>query len=195
MTFFCLVTAHHAGDLSYLARLQTVLLGWRAALGHHMLLIDTGGAWSGEVWSSTATQHRAPYWVLDAMNYHAVLADGLNDTTRASLQPHLQMRLVAPAELPLPLPQASPEQPLRWKVTPGASTPSLHNGILGLPTPPKGRVGWVEYAPEGPEIIAWQLREVNLHTLPDPSITAVVEFVESEARYFQRKKGNAHAAE
>lgn len=186
-----LVTANHQGDLDYLPRLYTRLLKLRSDLEGEVFLIDAGHAWSENSGICNATENRAPYIVLDAMGYHFAFADGLSEERRVKLSDTVQVELVPDqSEALLNLHDHS----LKILADQTLTEPEIRDTILRLDLPSYGMIRLVELAieQEGTDLLQSDLVPVSGRILPDPTITATVEFVESEARYYQKKKGDAH---
>jgi hypothetical protein len=182
--FTLLVTAHHQGHLAYLARLQTYLHQVRAALETPCLLLDVGGAWSTQAWVCQATENRAPYLVMDAMGYAGAVADGLDAVNLERLIPLVQLQFIPPQTL-FGVGGATA------RVDSALDQARVRGDLLELPMPPAYTLLRLTLRSAPLEILHSQIDQVGYNQmLPDPTITATIDFVEGEARYYQKKKGN-----
>lgn len=173
-----LVTANSAGDLDYFPRLYRVLRDLRARLGGVIWLIDTGGAWSSDVWLCAATENRAAYLILDAMGYTLAFADGLTLANFDKLSGQVLMRL-QPADQIASMTYAE----MLLYLGLGGDTE-----LLNLPQPPKGTIQQLDIDPLSGEVVGQKSHDVPADTLPDATIAATLEFISSEARYYQKQQ-------
>lgn len=194
-------TAHLEANFSLMPRLFSTIQQQRHQLSPPTLLLDIGQVWSAEDWICQATENRAPYLVLDAMGYNAVLADGLDQAGILGLQEAVQLKLLGKntifkwhwrdlwlnigshAELPK-ISFAAPDQ------TPPASkffiTEPQHLTLF----PPRNEIIWLQVDWPHLNVIDFQSIPFDNDARPDPTIMGAIEFVENEARYYaQRKKG------
>lgn len=180
---YVLVTAHLGGDLAFMPKMFTVIKRLKQTLNTKVFLVDTGLAWSSESWVSAVTQHRAPYMVLDGMAYHLAFADGLDARSRAILQPHMFVQLIenegqlTHETFALTVRREAALVEPQW----------AENGLI-LPMPPKGQILQVQLDPEKSQVVDVAKIDVPPNTLPDPSITATVNFVVSEAHHYVKKQ-------
>lgn len=173
-----LVTANSAGDLDYFPRLYRALRDLRGRLGGAVWLIDTGGAWSADEWLCVATENRAAYLILDAMGYTLAFADGLTVANFEKLSGQVLMQL-QPADQIAQMTHA--EKVLYLGL--GGETE-----LLNLPQPPKGRIQQLDIDPLSGALIGQTAHDMPLETLPDATIAATLEFISSEARYYQKQQ-------
>jgi hypothetical protein len=177
------VTANMQGDLDMLPRLYTAIRRARELVPNTALLIDTGRAWSAESWVCTATENRAPYFALDAMGYDAAFADGLSLAEFDKLRGELQMQLLASeAQFDYALNGVN----LSFGVATNTDAASMQSGLVRVPMPTRGLILHMTL---DAQTITQQtvLRLTDAH-LPDPTIAGAVEFIVSEARYYQKKR-------
>jgi hypothetical protein len=176
--FRFIITANSGGDMAYFPRLHTALRNLRSEIP--TLLIDTGRAWNDQIWLCQATENRAPYLVLDAIGYQAAFADGLDSSAREKLQPQLQTQLI----------EGETGQVAEFQIRRDANvqTPAFSVDVLVLPLPPHGTILSFLATESGLQEITF--REVNSTVLPDSTIAGIVEFIEGEAAYYQKKKSD-----
>ncbi len=169
-----------------------------------ILLLDLGESCSPEVWHCAATGGRSMLMVLDAMGYHAAnVSTMLTEEGRARLEANLlNIALVDPE---------SDWQQEGIQVTCGEKRPPSMNGEaaggkvrLKIVLAPAAQTRLAQRTLHLAVVQAGQVGVVHLNTLaaitahdilplppgtpPDPTITATVEFVQSEARLFQRRR-------
>ncbi|MFP4321811.1 MAG: hypothetical protein ACLFTK_05090 [Anaerolineales bacterium] len=180
-----LITAQAAGDLPYLARLFTTIKGINGTLDGAVKMIDTGGAWSADSWLCQATENRAPYVVLDAMAYYLMFVDGLDDPALDRIAGHVMAQLATPrAFVPLEL-----DGGLLWlKRDESLREARRETDELHLPVPPKGEIYRITLDPLMLLLLETQRYLVPDDALPDATIVGTIEFVENEARYYQKRR-------
>ncbi len=208
-SFAIFYTGGIRGDLDVLPRLYTFITGLRrdtarrVPAGSRDLLLDLGDSCAPAVWHCAVTGGRSTLIVLDAMGYHAARADitpEARDRLRANLpglalvdEAHLWDSgevVVTPSPLtPLPQGEGLNTASLQIVLDPAPAT-RLEGRTLRLQGVSGGQVGQVELDLSEPPV----LRHHTIHdlpdaTLPDPTITATVDFVLDEARQLQRKAG------
>jgi hypothetical protein len=184
MLHHLLITAHAEGDLPYLARLFTYLKHISGDLEGAVKCIDTGAAWSDAAWICQATENRAPYVILDAMAYYLLFVDGLSDPALDRIAGHVVAQLATPrAFVPLEL-----DGGLLWlQRHPELSEARRETDELHLPLPPKGEIYRVTLDPLILTILDTGRYHLPPETLPDPTITGTIEFVQGEARFYQKR--------
>jgi len=191
------VTAHIEGDLDLMPRLYTAIRGAKDTVPGASLLIDTGRAWDAKSWICGATENRAPYFVLDAMGYDAAFADGLVHFDK--LHGELQMQLLVPeAQFAYDVNGVK----LSLGVATNTDEAAIQSGQVRLPMPSQGVILHLTLdltQDSAPQQIIQQtiiqqtiiqqtiIRLTDAH-LPDPTIAGAVEFIVSEARYYQKKR-------
>lgn len=196
-------TAGIAGDLALLPRLHTFLQRLKAAEGHGALLLDLGGSCADSVWHCRATGGRSALIVLDGMGYHAANVEGALDAdNRAKLAQQVTLALVdrhnhwryrqaSEREVIVALRPAAPDERLQILLEPAAST-RLDGKILRLQAVSRGQVGEAVVDLGGnPRLVSATAHTMPADTPPNPSIAGAVEFVEAEARFYQRQQSEA----
>ncbi len=187
-----LYTAGIRGDLALLPRLHTFIKALRGDVPEGEtgpLLFDLGESCAPDVWPCGVTGGRAAIIVLDAMGYHAIYAGAyLTDAGREKLAAnYLNAALVDQttgfARDGVALGPAN--APIRVPLTP-APQPTLRDGVLTLAPERAGQVG--EALVEGGALTRAAVHPLLPNTLPDATITGAVEFVEDEARYFEKRQ-------
>lgn len=205
-TVTLLYTANLAGDLRLLPRLFTLIQRERRAAEGPVFLLDLGDTCALESWICRATQGRAPLIVLDAMGYDIALVGG---PEQVSIPVDSLRRLLDTVIMPV-MPWGRATSLTRRGIQVGvasgeAALPPDYPGIrvdrVSDALPPRGQPGvTLGDVPGGclarvtmgwPE---WTAHESDLLILPpdlpaDPTIGAVVDFVESEARFYVQQHG------
>ncbi len=194
-------SANIAGDLALLPRFYTFLQRLGAADGRGALLLDLGGACSGDVWHCRATGGRSALIVLDGMGYHAANVEGgLERENCDKLAGQVAMALVdASQDWAYDVPPVSDpgivvtlrprERAARLQIAlkPAAET-RIEGNILRLRRVSAGSIGEAVVDLRGrPQLVSATVHTMPPDTPPNPSIAGAVEFVEAEARYFARQ--------
>lgn len=190
-----LYTGHIRGDLWLLPRLHTFLrrLMQRADA---CLLLDTGGACSEQVWHCRATGGRSCLVALDGLGYHAANVEGALDAAgREKLAGQVSVGLVDAAqawqppngEILVALEPGKTAHRLQICLRPAERT-RLDGKALWLGEVQAGQVGEVRLElGDPPRIMRAQVHDMPRSTPPNPGIAGLVEFIESEARYFRHR--------
>jgi len=193
-----LYTANIRGNLDLLPRMYTLLrqlkvqpLGENSEVKlcpdepdlYRTLVLDLGESCSPAVWHCAATGGRSTLIVLDAMGYDAAnVSSFLADGEREKLSGTVRLALVD---------SAHPWQTdgLQILLQPAPET-RLDNGVLSLASVQAGQIGVAHLTPAGHSyrLAAQAVFDLSPATPPDATISATVEFVVSEARFYQRKK-------
>lgn len=196
-----LYTYNLRGELAMLPRLYTFMQSIRFQRGGKPLILDLGGSCQPDIWHCRVTGGRSTLIVLDGMGYHAANVGGLlNDEDHDKLKGIVRMGLVDQRrdwvyDVP-PLtddsivvtcnPKQNTALRLQILLTPGAYT-HIDEHVLYLAPVDGAEVGVVQIQLEPePELTAFDTLTLPADTLPNPTITAAVEFVESEARYYEK---------
>jgi hypothetical protein len=196
-------TAGIAGDLALLPRLHTFLQRLKAAEDQGALLLDLGGSCLDSVWHCRATGGRSALIVLDGMGYHAANVEGALDAdSRAKLAQQVTLALVdaardwtyhvPPVRDPSIIVALRPRERdarLQIALAPAAET-RLDGKILRLQAVSRGQVGEAVVDLRGSSrLVSATAHTMPADTPPNPSIAGAVEFVEAEARFYQRQSG------
>lgn len=189
-----------AGDLALLPRLHAFMQTLRQRHTAPVMLLDLGESCAASSWTCEATGGRSVFVVLDGMGYHAANATALTARSRDKLTAQVTLGLVdssrawranqAPfndggiiASL-----QPTPAHTLCIQMQPAAKT-ALNDHLLTLAPLEKGSVGVVEVALfPSPHMTQTAVHSLPPDVRPDASISAAVEFVEDEARFYLRNR-------
>lgn len=191
-------TANIRGDLNLLPRLHTYLRRLRDARADasQRILLDLGETCAPEVWHCAATGGRSVLIGLDGMGYTAAAGESLSPADRAKLESHVSMALVftgrpyVQGDLLFALHPTDGDGHLCVCLTPTRET-HLENRLLTLAPLERGYIGEVVIEGGGGQyrLISSAVYALPADTPPDATITGVVDFIVSEARYFQRRQG------
>ena len=196
-----LYTANIRGDLALLPRLYTFLQQLQGTERRRTLLLDLGASCAESVWHCRATAGRSTLIALDGMGYQAANVEGiLGSDDRDALARQVTLGLVdrardwnwqSPAGDPGIRATLKPNvQPARLQIMlKPASVTRLEGRVLRLQAVETGQVGEVRVElAEDTRIVHAARHDLPPGTPPNPSIAGTVEFVESEARYYQRNQ-------
>jgi hypothetical protein len=193
-----LYTGGLRGDLRLLPRLHTFIREVKGRLDAAPLLLDLGDSCAPESWHCAATDGRSMLIGLDALGCHAARAEGLDENARQRLKDNLLgMALVAAAHpwhygdgISVTAQQPDPAARLSIVLTP-AETTYLQGAALRLAVVRAGQVGVVQLSltEGGAHLLSSEIAQMPSDTLPDPTLAGVVDFIEAEARQFQRRGG------
>lgn len=203
-------SANIAGDLALLPRMFTFLQRLGAAEGQGALLLDLGGSCAEAVWHCRATGGRSALIVLDGMGYHAANVEGALDAeNRAKLAGQVTLGLVdaaqdwsyqvPPARDPGIVVRLRPRHSngaarLQIALAPAAET-RIDGNALWLRAVDAGCIGEaVVDLRKGPRLVSATAHTMPSDTPPNASIAGAVDFVEAEARYYQRQQAEARAS-
>lgn len=202
-----LYTANIKGDLHLLPRLFTLIQVVRRAAEGPVFLFDVGDTCARDAWVCRATQGRAPFLVLDSMGYDGAMIGGGEEVPippsalRLLVGDMLMKAIIWDRTKPLT------KQGITLTVAPGSADVQADSGPViranrsssALPAPhdsppvlgdtAQGTVAAVKM-----HWPAWTVAEaytvaISEHTPPDPTIAAVVDLVESEARHTMHGQG------
>lgn len=197
-----LYTSNLGGDLQRLPRLYAFIQRLKPARRQGVLLFDLGHACADDVWHCRLTQGRSMLIALDGMGYHAAnVADALDTISRRKIEARITMALVDDSHdwhyqippvsdrsiIAAVRPKAKRAR-LRICLSPANAT-AVQDNALYLADVRAGQVGRVriDLHPK-PRITASGIHDLPPDTPPNPSLAATVEFVESEARYYQKNR-------
>jgi hypothetical protein len=203
-----LYTAHLAGEITLLPRLFTLISQERRAAAGPVILLDLGDTGAAESWICQATQGRAPFLVLDSMGYDAALIGGpeavpIPPSSLRQLLGKLIMPVIvwnrartitkqgitvtlAPGRAPLP-----DQGPIIRIDRSTAALPDFGASGLTVGDVAQGHLARVDMA--WPEWTVQSARVIELEpgTPVDPTVAAVVELVENEARFYAQQGGES----
>jgi hypothetical protein len=197
-----LYTANIRGDLAILPRLYNFMQLLKPAERQGTLFLDLGDSCADDVWHCGVTGGRSTLIVLDGMGYHAARVD-LADEERAKIEDVVTMGLVDDKHdwhyhIPPVIDDSicitnSPQKndSLRLQIHLKATQKTAIQGkMLTLQTVEAGQVGMVtvDLSLAAPRLIHTEIRQIPSNIHPNPTIVASVDFVESEARFFQNKQ-------
>lgn len=201
-------TQNIRGQLYLLPRIATLLKRLKAETEGRILLLDAGDSCHERIDLCEQTGGRASVIMLDSIGYHAVnvtglLAPGSREKLEAN---YLNVALVDEAHpyvhdgiaYAAQPPRNGPVPVLHIALTPGMDDhimPEMTRGYtytLRLRSVGAGEVGCVTIAVNEEET---SLLQSSVYLLtpgipPDPTISAALDFVYSEARYYSRKRGD-----
>lgn len=203
-----LYTANIRGDLSLLPRLFTLIQEHRQAQDSPVFLLDVGDTCTPDAWVCRATQGRAPFLVLDSMGYDAAVIGGRE---QIPIPPPALRQLVGDMIMPVIIwdrAKSLTKRGVTLFVAPGSAEPTGLEPVIridrttdalpqpGDPSPVLGDVPHAHLARVDMHWPAWAVKTASIWALPpqtpiDPTIAAVVELVEAEARHImQGQEGN-----
>lgn len=208
-----LYTANLGGSLDLLPRLYTFIRQLQAVpvededevlicavqpLPQRLLLLDLGGSCAPDVWHCAATGGRSTLMVLDAMGYNAVNVTGLlTDEARERLAANIvttalvdDNQMWQDGDVIVTNRRGGFETlPHRLHIiaTPAAKT-ALDGKTLALANVVAGQIGVAHVSLAGtPRLLGQAIFDLPYSQLPDPTITAAVDFVIGEARHYQSR--------
>lgn len=196
-----LYTSNIRGDIHMLPRLYSFMQTLKPAERQGTLIFDLGNSCADGVWHCDITQGRSTLIVLDGMGYHAANVVGqLQGENYAKTAEVVTMGLVdEDHEWSYHIPpvrdetiQATmkPSQLGRLQICLSpAETTYIDDTMLYLANVQAKQIGMVKIdLQDKPRITQQKIHTLPTSTQPNPTIVASVEFVESEARYFQKKQ-------
>lgn len=181
------------GHLDHFPRLFTHIKAISTRLSPKSLLLDLGGSCHPTQWHCEATNGRSALIVLDAMGYDAVNTYGLlSEQSYAKLKDQVLMKLIQDAQAHiikngmLALSPVSSEGVWMPKIclTPSDNT-VIQDDWLYLTKIVGDEVGIVQIDGDN---ISHQIEKIPANTIPDPTISGVVDFVLAEAKLYGDKK-------
>lgn len=192
-----LFTQDLRGDLRFLPKLARVLMHLRRD-DRRTLTVDLGGMCTPDVWHCAATEGRSMLIALDGLNYAAVNAEGLSESVRPYLTKSLiymqaidaahagtmdQVRFVTRLS-----PDDLPPQYLTLVVAPHAEA-KVTATVIEFPAIARYKVGRMRVRMNTPvELVSLETFDVPDDTAPDATISGMVDFIESEARQYQKRQ-------
>lgn len=194
------------GDLALLPRLHTFLQQLKREYGPKPLLLDLGEACAADVWHCDLTNGRSTLVALDGLGYHAVNITGfLGEGQREQLQNTLSASMIdashawryhVPPVRDEGILIAATEAPaLRLCIVAApADETKLEGRTLRLASVEKGQVGIIQLDLQTMTIALQTVVDLPPKLKPDATIVAAIEFIEDEARFFQRKRDDQGGA-
>lgn len=189
-----LYTANLNGDLHLLPRLFSQIAQLRQRVSGRVVLIDLGGACSDAAWHCAITNGRSMLVALDGMGYDAANVDGFAPPdVRESLGENVRMEVVNSQNdgyiqdiyATIREQTAHPHAALTIFMAPQAVT-ALTDGLLHLQSVDAGQIGMARL--HGQRLMETAILALPASAQPDPTIAGIVEFIEAEARYAQKKR-------
>ncbi len=186
-------THHLNGHLDHFPRLFTHIKAISARLSPKPLLLDLGASCHPIQWHCEATDGRSAFIVLDAMGYDAVNTQGLlTSSSYTKLKTQVSMRLVHDAQphivnnVVLALSPVSSQGIWMPKICMSASDKTvIRDDWLYLTNIAGDEIGIVQIDGDN---IHHQVEKIPANTIPDPTISGVVDLVLAEARLYGNKK-------
>lgn len=191
-----LYTGGLRGDLHLLPRLHTFIREVKSRFNTPTLLLDLGDSCAPESWHCAATGGRSMLIALDALGCQAARVEGLEAAGRDRLKANLMGMALVDALHPwqhergicVTAHRPDPAARLSILLAPAEAT-QLDGTTLCLAGVRAGQLGVVQaYLLEhAVSLVKSQILEMPRDTQPDPTIAGVVDFIEAEARHFQRR--------
>ena len=200
-----LYTQHLRGNFILAAHLGRWLQVLRSQFASEMrvLLLDLGDASDPQSWHHRLTAGRSTLFILDAMGYHAINAEGTIDTEiTPAIRAGFRLSILSPdCDC---LDERGPGS-IRCTVAHGAKLAAgealgiqlnaaqqtvLDAGFLRLAEVPAAAVGRVQLRLQSHSaaIVERETHPLPEHIQPEPSIAATVDFVLSEARQLTQRR-------
>lgn len=194
-----LFTQNLQGDLRFLPRLARVLMQLRIE-DRRSYTVDLGNSCTPGVWHCEATEGRSMLIALDGLNYNAANADGLAEHARPQLSRSLVSLKAVNGGHPdwierVALVTSLPDEPISGAEMTLVVKPHLAarvtDTVIEFPAVERYRVGRLRVRTDTApfELIGVEMFDVPLSTPPDPVISGMVDFIEGEARHYQKRKG------
>lgn len=191
-----LYTQDLRGDLRFLPKLARRLMALRLE-EPRTLTLDLGGSCSPDVWHCAATEGRSMLIALDGLNYTAVNAAHMPEHVRPSLIKSLVNLQAVNAARPGHIPGArfytqppaeDPQDDALQLILVPAPAARVTDQRIEFPAVDRYSIGRMRVRTAPPvELVSVETIPVPPETLPDPTISGMVDFIESEARLYQRR--------
>lgn len=193
-----LFTQNLQGDLRFLPRLSRVLMQLRIE-DRRSYTLDLGNSCTPGVWHCEATDGRSMLIALDGLNYNAANAEGLADHAR----PHLSRSLVSLKAVNaghpdwierVALVSSAPDGPIPGAEMTLVVKPNLEarvtDTVIEFPAVERYRIGRLRVRVDTVpfELVSVEMFDVPPTTPPDPVISGMIDFIEGEARHYQKRK-------
>lgn len=193
-----LFTQNLHGDLRFLPRLSRLLMELRIE-DRRSYTVDLGNFCAPEVWHCKATEGRSMLIALDGLNYSAANVEGLAEHVRLQLSRSLvSLKAVSAGDTAwierVALVTAVPETPIAGAEMTLVIKPRLEARVTGttieFPAIERHRIGRlrirIDSAPF--ELVSVEMFDVPAMTPPDPVISGMIDFIEGEARHYQKRQ-------
>ena len=196
-----LFTQNLHGDLRFLPRLARVLMHLRIE-DRRSYTIDLGNSCAPDVWHCDATDGRSMLIALDGINYSAANAEGLAEHARPQLSRSLVTLKAVNAAHPdwierVALVTSTPDAPIPGAEMTMVIKPHLEarvNGtVIEFPAVERYRIGRLRVRIDTLpfELISVETFDVPPTTAPDPVVSGMIDFIEGEARHYQKRKSQS----
>jgi hypothetical protein len=203
-----LYTAHLAGEVALLPRLFTLIGQERRTAAGPVILLDLGDTCAVESWVCRATQGRAPFLVLDSMGYDGAVIGGpeavpippssLRQLLGKLIMPVIvwnRTRTITKQGITVTLAPGSGSHPDQGPVIridrAAAALPDGGAPVLTLGDVAQGHLARVDMAWPAWTVQSARVVNVEPDTPVDPTVAAVVELVENEARFYAQQGGES----
>ena len=193
-----LYTQHIRGDLQLLPRLYTFLQMLKSQADGLTLLLDLGDSCVQDVWHCQVTGGRSTLMVMDSMGYQVANVEGLlNMPQRLKIQDIVAMGLVDRThhwqyqQTGIYAVYSPTEEVDTFQLClKSADETILIDNQLYFASVESHQVGIVQVALEDttPRILSTEILTIPTDSLPNPTISATVDFVEDEARYYAKNQ-------
>jgi hypothetical protein len=196
-----LFTQNLQGDLRFLPRLARVLMQLRIE-DRRSYTVDLGNSCTPGIWHCEATDGRSMLIALDGLNYNAANADGLADHARSHLSRSLvSLKAVSAGHADwierVALVTSPPDVPISGAEMTLVVKPQLEARVTGcmieFPAVERYRIGRLRVRTDVVpcELISVEMFDVPPNTPPDPVISGMIDFIEGEARHYQKRKSQS----
>ena len=198
LTDLHILYTHDLADAwTQLPRLYTALQQIEEQQGIKALRLNLGASCAPTVWHCEATQGRSMPMAFDVMGYHAVDVTGMPEASRFKLKGVVTLGLVDAQhtwryhgggvidETILVASTPTPAMRLCIVLQPADET-ELAEGVLLLKPAPPHHIGYVHIdLTAQPRLVQTAAFALDMRARPDPTITAALELIEEEARFFR----------
>lgn len=196
-----LFTQNLHGDLRFLPRLSRVLMHLRIE-DRRSYTVDLGNSCAPDVWHCEATDGRSMLIALDGINYSAANAEGLAEHARPQLSRSLVTLKAVSAAHPDWIERVALVSTLPDEAIPGAEMtlvikPQLEARVTGtmieFPAVERYRIGRLRVRTDTVpfELVSVETFDVPPTTPPDPVVSGMIDFIEGEARHYQKRRGQS----
>jgi hypothetical protein len=185
------------GKLDLLPKLHTLI---RRLMRDYndVVLLDMGGSCAADVWHCDTTGGRSALLVMDGMGYDAANIVGLlADGARERMPDTMRLTLIDADstwerdDLIVAAARIDDSDKIQVVMQP-VDEARVEDGIFFPQTLSAGQVGVAQIGAydETVELFAHAVHPLPANTRPDPTIAGTVDFVLSEARYYQKRQSS-----